>query len=195
MNKYIRTNIAFCVVLIIALFYSTEAYASFIQEEQALKVIENWRAKNPTPMNSTMGHVIEEIRHYYGEPYGNPGYYVVFLNPTGWVIVPADDTFEPILAFGAGKLTPELYETSPIRYLFRIDAPKQAFSAASTREIKKTKASVEREKRWGILLNSAPTMSRMALELNPSSNDIVVEPLLNNFWEQDSFNMSNHIKI
>jgi hypothetical protein len=123
MNKAIKMNIIFCAILIVALIYPVETRASFIQEEQARNVVENWRMMNSSPMNSTMGHVIEEIRYYQGEPYGNPGYYVAFLNPNGWVIVPADDSFEPILAFGAGKLTPELFETSPIRYLFRVGVP------------------------------------------------------------------------
>jgi len=78
---------------------------SYIQEEQARRVVENWLAKNPRPMYSSIGQEIEEIRHHQGEPYGNPGYYVVFLNPGGWVVVPADDAFEPILAFSSDKLT------------------------------------------------------------------------------------------
>jgi len=82
-------------------------------------------------MNSSIGQGIEEIRHYQGEPYGNPGYYVAFLNPGGWVIVPADDGFEPILTFGSGKLTPELYEASSFRHLFRLGVPMQAFSSDS----------------------------------------------------------------
>ena len=120
MKKIIKI---FFVVLVIALFSSIQADASFIQEEQAHRVVKNWLAKNSRPMNTTMGQGIEEIRYYQGEPYGNPGYYVAFLNPNGWVIVPADDTFEPILAFGSGKLTPELYEASPIKYPFKADIP------------------------------------------------------------------------
>jgi hypothetical protein len=73
--------IKLCIILIITLvcFCHTEVHASFIQEEQARNVVENWRAKNSNPMNSAMGQTIEEIRYYQGEPYGNPGYYVVFL--------------------------------------------------------------------------------------------------------------------
>ena len=121
----------FIIILIVAFFCSIEAGASFIQEEQAHIVIENWRAKNPSPMNSSMGQVIKEIRHYQGEPYGNPGYYIAFFDPNGWVAVPADDAFEPILAFGADKLTPEVFELSDIPHLFRIDVPMQAFSSDS----------------------------------------------------------------
>ena len=90
-------------------------------------------------MNSPIGQGIEEIRHYQGEPYGNPGYYVAFLNPSGWVIVPADDAFEPILAFGSGKLTPELYEVLPIKYLFKVDIPMQAFATSSNQAPPKTR--------------------------------------------------------
>ena len=82
-------------------------------------------------MNSSIGQGIEEIRHYQGEPYGNPGYYVTFLNPGGWVVVPADDAFEQILAFGEDKLNLEVFELSNIPHLFRIGVPMQAFSSDS----------------------------------------------------------------
>lgn len=119
MRKFLKV----CVALIVVFACSVETRASFIQEEQARRVAENWRAKNPNPMNSSMGYVIDEIRLFQGEPYGNPGYYVAFFNPSGWVVIPADTAFEPILAFGTSRLTPELFEKSPIRNLFRVDVP------------------------------------------------------------------------
>ena len=185
---YKITKLFIILFIMLACLYNTEAHALFIQEEQARIVVENWSTKNPNPMNSAIGQVIEEIRYYQGEHYGNPGYYVVFLNPNGWVIVPADDTFEPILAFGADKLTPEQYEESFIPHLFRVDVPMQAFSLSSSQGSIKTKANIERENRWGILLNPATNMNAMAIELNKIKNDIVVEPLLSNSWEQEYLN-------
>ena len=79
------------VVLIIAFVCTVEACASFIQEGQALEVVENWLAMNPTPMNSAIGQAIEDIQYYQGEPYGDPGYYVVFLNPNIYAL--SDESF------------------------------------------------------------------------------------------------------
>jgi hypothetical protein len=39
-------------------------------------------------------------------------YYVVLLDPDGWVIVPADDDFEAIIAFGKGSFSREEYARS-----------------------------------------------------------------------------------
>jgi hypothetical protein len=115
-------------VFIFVLNSAEEASALFVSENDALAVVKTWLEKNPSPMNSQMGNSIREIKHYQGTEYGNPGYYVIFLDPNGWVIVPADDSFEPILAFGDDKLTSEGYNASPLRYMLYIDTPLQAFS-------------------------------------------------------------------
>ena len=81
-----------------------------------------------------------------------------FLDPKGWVVVPADDSFEPILALGSGKLTPEQYEVSSIRHLFKIDVPMQAFSTNLKEETKKNKADIELENRWDMLLKSTSSV-------------------------------------
>ena len=36
------------------------------------------------------------------------------MEPSGWMIIPADDTFEPIFAFGNDPMTREAYEQSPL---------------------------------------------------------------------------------
>jgi hypothetical protein len=125
------------------------AKASFVSKEDALTVATTWLEKNPNPMNSQMGNAIVEMKHYQGEESGNPGYYVAFLHPNGWVIVPADDSFEPILAFGGDNLTSERYESFPLRYMLRIDAPLQVFSNKAIR--KDNGQNTELKNRWGIL--------------------------------------------
>jgi len=81
------------------------AEAGLVTEIDAINVANSWLAMNETPMEEIMGKTIREIQHFQGGKYGVPGYYVVFLNPSGLVVVPADDAFEPILAFSSDKLT------------------------------------------------------------------------------------------
>jgi hypothetical protein len=140
-------------VLFLVFICSTEANASFVSEEDALNAVKTWLKKNPAPMETQIGNSVKEIRHYHGEESGEPGYYVVFLNPKGWVILPAEDTFEPILAFGGEKLTPERYENSPLYYMLHVDISQQDISTKMVKLNLKSnsKESTELENRWNIL--------------------------------------------
>ena len=89
--------------------FASEAGAGFVNVEQARLAAQNWLVKNVgAPMDTSLGQNIRQIKHYYGEKYGNAGYYAVFLDPQGWIIIPTDDSHEAILAFrdrrnGAGQ--------------------------------------------------------------------------------------------
>lgn len=85
--------------------------------EQARRVVENWLTFTPCPLDTPMGCRIDEIIHYKGGPYGDAGYYVAFLAPCGWVAVPADDTYEPIMAFGGDKITEKEWRDSLVSIL------------------------------------------------------------------------------
>ena len=104
MKKYYRFMIAF----LLSCSFASGAGASLISEGQARLAAQNWLEKNAVaPMDTSLGQNIGQIKHYQGEKYGNPGYYAVFLEPKGWIIIPADDSYEAILAFGDAYLTPE----------------------------------------------------------------------------------------
>jgi len=103
------------VLLVLALlFVGGEVSARFVSEEEARIVARNWLEMTPTESFALEGIEVREVMHFAGGFHGNPGYYVVLLNPSGWVIVPADDRFEAIIAFGEGSFSREEYARSPL---------------------------------------------------------------------------------
>jgi hypothetical protein len=95
------------------LFVSEHVSAKFVTEEDARTVVQNWLEMTPMDSLAIEGTEIMEVMHFEGDFYGKPGYYVVLLDPDGWVIVPADDSFEAIIAFGKGSFSREEYARSP----------------------------------------------------------------------------------
>ena len=76
--------------------------------EEAQTVVTGWLRANPRPLDTVLNDRltgIETIRTDGGRAIG----YVVQLRPAGFVVVPADDLIEPIIAFaGEGS-----YDRSP----------------------------------------------------------------------------------
>jgi hypothetical protein len=116
-------KILMLVVLLSLFIFPTSTYAGLITESDVADIANNWLAMNETPMEESMGNVIREIQHYQGGKYGIPGYFVVFLEPNGWIIIPADDQFEPVLAFGRNFLTAQAFEESMLSHFFHIQSP------------------------------------------------------------------------
>lgn len=114
-----RVYFVICLTLFLCL-WSLKANAAFITSEQALLIAENWLTLSQGNMVENLGKNIREIKYYFGEEYGYPGYYLVFLDPKGWILIAADDRLEAIRAFGESSLTSEEYERSSGRFLFSI---------------------------------------------------------------------------
>lgn len=94
-------------------------------------------------MGELLGTRIRELIRYSGKQHGNPGYYVAFLDPKGWLLIPGDDAFEPILAFGGDFLTPERYERNPLYFLLRVESPTQKTVLSASDRIDRSVESVE----------------------------------------------------
>jgi len=111
----------FLLVTLALLFTARDACARFISEQEARIVVQNWLEITPTESLGITATGVREVMHFIGERYGNPGYYVVQLYPSGWVIVPAHDSFEAIIAFGQGSFTREEFVSSPLAALVRVN--------------------------------------------------------------------------
>ncbi|MBN1491996.1 MAG: C10 family peptidase, partial [Phycisphaerae bacterium] len=77
---------------------SVDAHAAVTNEGQARKVVMNWLRSDAAPLNTHIGHSIDRVRTFVNTD-GDPIYYVVHLVPSGFVVVPAEDVVEPIVAF------------------------------------------------------------------------------------------------
>lgn len=180
------------------------ASASFIDATQAHTVVENWLNLNPVPLSQGLGSKIRTIVPYRGTVYGNPGYYVVFLDPSGWVVVPADDRLEAIRAFGDEFLTPEMFDASPLKTLFKVNLPAES-TVFTTAERRRAPAGAQASsKRWQALQQQAHDplkVNIMALPSKPGAilseiqDDIVVAPLLKSTWGQSYLRSSPFSEI
>jgi hypothetical protein len=79
---------------------------------QAKRVVENWLQLDPRPLNTALGAQVREVVTYRDQG-GDPAYFIVYLIPRGFVIVPADDLVEPIIGF----VPKGVYDPSPINPL------------------------------------------------------------------------------
>ena len=195
MRKILRglCAVAFVCILLIP-GGGDKAWGAFVNIRQARNVATSWILKDSNPMKNGMGHKVREVLVYSGGIHGNPGYYVALMEPAGWMIIPADDAFEPILAFGNDLMTREAYEQSPLFRLVRVDAPRLHQRATATsrpiggEDIPEAKR-LEREDRWNYLARTAISGGRLVFLLREggvrqdhyqkdSFADTVIPPLL-----------------
>ena len=66
--------------------------------EQAELVVKGWVKTVDAPLGTVLGGLVREVAVHDDEN-GEPVYYIVYLEPSGFVIVPADDLVEPIVGF------------------------------------------------------------------------------------------------
>ena len=172
-----------------------ESAANFVDMLEARIVVESWLALNEGPLSDEMGKDIREIVHYRGGKHGEPGFYIFFLEPNGWIAVPADNRLEAIVAFGVGVMTPKSFANSPLTYILKVDLPprpqQMAGFSASPRE--NEGARNPRQMRWDYLKNEQSNFAALSAAASRTGrrlgidNDVVVEPLLGkNNWDQDS---------
>jgi len=136
----IPVRLVICLIVAVLLAVSA-AWAKPTTPDQAKNVVLNWLAKDATPLGARLGAQgkegktfkrqdtenwpdvekaplgappgpqIKEVKTFYHQD--TPAYYVVYLNPSGLVFLPADDLVEPIIGF-----MPEgYYDPSPVNPL------------------------------------------------------------------------------
>jgi len=157
---------------------TSTALASNVTQQQALTVVRNWLARNPTPMNDVALAPTLGVTTYRCSD-GAGAYHVVNLSPTGFVVVPADDKLEPILCFGQhGSFDPS--PQNPLALLLDRDVAHRF--ASSTSVVKEQAASNHNKVKWQILLGARPDATSIGNEPGPS--DVWVAPLVASQWNQ-----------
>jgi len=101
-------NLAISMILL-AFVLSGVVLAKPVNKTDAEKMVKGWLKADPAPLGANLGGQVEATDVFTDET-GDPLYYVVYLNPSGFVIVPADDLAEPVVAFVSGD---GLYDPSP----------------------------------------------------------------------------------
>ena len=116
-------SFAFAFLLVLSSGY---LYAKPMSKQQAEKMVKGWLKLDPNPLRTPLGNKVSKVDVYTNDN-GQPTYYVIYLQPSGFVIVPADDMVEPIIAFADdGAFDPSL--DNPLGALVSNDLPGRIFA-------------------------------------------------------------------
>jgi hypothetical protein len=188
-----RLIISLCLLALIA---STPVFARTISKAEAENAVNGWLNTDEVPMGASIGWQIDWT-DAYNDANGVCAYYIVYLQPAGFVIVAADDLVEPIIGFVTGYA---YYDPSPDNVLGAIvsrDLPARINTAENLerkmnltsrrehftkREIFSRISSVRARAKWRLLQSATLTPPSQAL----SVSDVRVPPLLGSTWGQDN---------
>ena len=96
---------ALCIPALVLLTLGA-AIGAPVDVKQAEAAVRGWLRTDASPLKTAMGQQIKQVEEF-DDAQGAPLYYVVYLDPEGFVIVPADDRIEPIMGFAAtGQFDP-----------------------------------------------------------------------------------------
>ncbi|MDD2901284.1 MAG: C10 family peptidase [Syntrophales bacterium] len=177
-------GVALCLVAAV-LFSTTGAWARPTTPEQARLAVLNWLGLDAAPLGAPLGQQIKEVQTFSYE--GAPAYFVVYLNPSGLVFLPADDLVEPIIGF----LPEGVYDPSPANPLGALvsqDIPgrvlqAQALEAKGIEALAPESPQSKAQRKWDLLTQPiAPKASELAPP--DSINDVRVAPFVESRWSQ-----------
>lgn len=111
------------------LFCSANLWAKTASEARAKKAVRGWLKAESQPLGTALGKQITNVETF-SDADEQLIYYVVYLQPSGFVIVPADDLVEPIICFVAkGTYNPS--DDNPLGALVSRDLPSRIYAARS----------------------------------------------------------------
>ena len=159
-----------------------EAPGATVDSSRALSAAKGWLQISRSPLDAPLGTLggIET----FSDAQGTPLYHVVSLKPEGFVIVPADDLVEPIIAFApSGKFVPSA--ENPLSLLLNHDLPRRmAFAKAPKAAI--ASVSTNRPANKWALLEGAGNSGITPNAHIPSIADVRVSPLIQTLWDEQT---------
>lgn len=171
---------------VILLAVAALSVAATTTAEQAEKAVKGWLKADAQPLGALLGQQIMQVDIFLGAD-EQPIYYVVYLDPSGFVIVPADDMVEPIIAFvSAGTYEPS--PDNPLGALVSQDLHRRVEAARELqqpRSIALHKTTSFAQTKWRQLesLAEAPKTGPVIMGIG-SISDVRVDPLVQSQWDQ-----------
>jgi hypothetical protein len=88
------------------LLYSNAVFPAPVSSDTAEKAFKGWLRADALPMGTALSMSIKRTQAVIDSS-GNTAYYVIHLDPAGYVIISADDLVEPVIAFSPrGRFNP-----------------------------------------------------------------------------------------
>jgi len=179
-----NNRIVFIVVLAVLLLCST-IWARTATEFEAEMVVSGWLKASPQPLGATLSRQIKNIETYAGDS-GSPTYYVVNLEPSGYVIVSADDRIEPIIGFSAEGAYDFSFE-NPLVSLATLDLNGRIESLRTTYRLQATTETqaTGKQSKWRYYIDLAEGSGGQYRQMGMTNpGDIRVLPFVRSKWGQ-----------
>ena len=158
-------------------------YAESTTPEQAEIVVNSWLTMDSDPLSTALGMSVAKVDSYK-DAQGVPVYYIVYLNPDGFVIVSAHNMVEPIIGFAAqGQYDPSEY--NPLGALVSRDVIGRVTEALTIESQKGIGSGLEdrfydAQEKWNDLLNGDKGIFQSQID------DLRVEPFIESEWGQSN---------
>ena len=149
--------------------------------DQAMNAVTGWLKTDQSPLQTTLGQQVKTVQTF-GDAKGITLYYVVYLNPEGFVIVAGDDLIEPIVGFAPrGKFDPST--DNPLGALVSSDLPSRLAAVQASAGAKTQSLFSAAKDKWG-QLESLAQKAPVTENALPSVSDVRVAPLIQTLWDQ-----------
>lgn len=157
---------------------SPALFAAATTPEQAKAVVTGWLKLDNAPLGTALGQQIKAVQTYKDEA-GATAYYIVNLEPSGFVVISADDLIEPIIGFvKAGAYDPS--SANPLGALVSQDMKARMAAAKTAAAVRgaagRAIGATQAQKKWASL--SAQAKASVASRGLSSISDLRVGALL-----------------
>ena len=165
--------------IVLVTLLSINSFAATVSESNAKNAVKGWQALNSNPLGANLNKPIKVIQEFKNQS-DELLYYLVKLEPKGFVIVAPDNQIEPIIAFsGTGYL--DTNSRNPLYDFLNADMESRLEFLKSNLSIVSTK---NNQTKWQNLLAAADKSSPLADASLPTIDDPRIDPLVSSKWNQ-----------
>ena len=153
-----------------------------VSSEQAATAVSGWLRTEPAPLREPLSGPVKQVEEFKDKT-GASLYYVVYLEPAGFVVVPAEDTVEPMVAFAsAGRFDPSL--ANPLGALVSKDLAGRVGYARGPRLAAQDASMAGARQKWQRLAQAGQDGGVSSKSRAASVPDVRVAPLTSSRWGQ-----------
>ena len=159
------------------------AVAAPVTSKQAAAAVIGWLTLDRGHLGETLGTSVQRVETFNDQA-GNPLYYIAYLDPSGFVILAADDLVEPIVGFAvAGQFDPSGH--NPLGALVSNDLAGRIAYARQAGSVPPNANALQAQAKWRQLspTNGKPAISPKRLT---SVTDVRIAPLTKSMWDQST---------
>lgn len=176
----------FCLIVFVCVCCSVEARP--IRKGQAENAGKGWLRRNQRPMGRQISRNIQTTASYTDET-GQVLYYVIDLEPEGFVVLSADDEIEPVIAFSSkGYFVDD--ESNPLKAMLERDMRGRLLTVHErAADAGQVHAGRGNPVKWNSLLKAGGDLEADGLDDLEADgisgiSDVYVEPFLQAEWDQ-----------